>query len=157
MRKYEILLLLNSDKVQYEKILESFRKTFLKIIKEKLIGEKKLAYEINKQPTGYYHLFIVEANNEQLEALQDEYKLNKNFFRLLVINLEKEFRSPDSYIKDKLKLVPSENTDTRNNSLSYKDRNKSAEIKYEKKEDKATNIKLDNDSKVKVDKENESK
>ena len=60
-----------------------------KILEEKEMGQRELAYEINKYKTGYYFLFVIETEN--LEATKEFDRLariNENIIRHIVVKVE---------------------------------------------------------------------
>ena len=40
-----------------------------KILEEKVMGQRELAYEINKMKTGYYFLYVVEADSDTVKRI----------------------------------------------------------------------------------------
>ena len=59
-----------------------------KVVEEKAMGQRDLAYEINKYKTGYYFLFVVEAASEAIEEFNRVVGINENVIRHLVIKKE---------------------------------------------------------------------
>ena len=51
-------------------------------------GQKELAYEIKKYTTGYYFLFVVEANSETIAEFDRVAKINENLLRHLIVKVE---------------------------------------------------------------------
>ena len=68
MNKYEITFIVKSDmeEAEIKKTAEAMKKVLTdknaKILEEKVMGQRELAYEINKMKTGYYFLYVVEAD-----------------------------------------------------------------------------------------------
>ena len=59
------------------------------ILEEKEMGQRELAYEINKYKTGYYFLFVVETENaEAIEEFSRIARINENILRNLVVKKE---------------------------------------------------------------------
>lgn len=94
MNKYEIMFIVRSDideKTQkdvvanFEKVLKDMK---AKIVSSKDMGQKKLAYEINKQPRGNYYLFNVEASAEAVKEFDRKAKIDENILRHIVIREE---------------------------------------------------------------------
>ena len=52
------------------------------------MGQRELAYEIKKFKTGYYFLYVVEANSEAINEFDRIAKINENVIRHLVIKVE---------------------------------------------------------------------
>ena len=72
MNKYEIMFIVKSDMEEstINQTVDALKKVLTdnsaKIIEEKKLGQKDLAYEIQKYKTGYYFLFIVEAETNAI-------------------------------------------------------------------------------------------
>ena len=58
------------------------------IVEEKAMGQRELAYEINKFTTGYYYLFVVEANAEAVKEFDRKAKIDENILRHIIIREE---------------------------------------------------------------------
>ena len=52
------------------------------------MGQRELAYEINKFKTGYYYLYIVEANAEAVKEFDRVARINESLLRHLVVKVE---------------------------------------------------------------------
>ena len=67
MNKYELTFIVRSDieEAEIKKTAEDMKKVLTdakaNIVEEKALGQKELAYEINKMKTGYYFFFVVET------------------------------------------------------------------------------------------------
>ena len=57
-----------------------------KITNTKEMGQRELAYPINKEVSGFYYVFNFEANNE----LNRKARINENIIRHLIIKLDEE-------------------------------------------------------------------
>lgn len=94
MNKYEIMFVVKSDMEEAEinKTAESLKTVLTEkganIIEEKAMGQRELAYEINKFKTGYYFLYIVEASAEAVEEFNRVVGINECVLRHLVIKKE---------------------------------------------------------------------
>ena len=96
MRKYEIMFIVRPDLEEnavketvkkLEKVLTD-NKAVITLSKE--LGQKELAYEINKHKTGYYYLYNIEVEDDNCVKEFDRVaKINENVIRHLVINLDK--------------------------------------------------------------------
>ena len=83
MRKYEIMFIvrptLGEDEVK--EVIKNFGKILTdngaKIVDEKDMGQRELAYEIKKFKSGYYYLYNIEAKDD---------KATKEFDRLALIS-----------------------------------------------------------------------
>lgn len=75
MNKYEITFIVKSDmeEAEIKKTAEAMKKVLTdknaKILEEKVMGQRELAYEINKMKTGYYFLYVVEADSDTVKNL----------------------------------------------------------------------------------------
>jgi small subunit ribosomal protein S6 len=61
-----------------------------KITESKELGNKKLAYPINKEIAGYYFVVDFEANNETVSELDRKAKINENVIRYMIIRNDEE-------------------------------------------------------------------
>lgn len=93
MKKYEILFIVRPD--LEEKAIKEVAKNFEKILVDnkanvlssKEMGQKELAYEINKHKSGYYFLINVEANNEIVNEFNRLATISEDVIRHLIIRL----------------------------------------------------------------------
>ena len=94
MNKYEIMFIVKPDmeEAEIKKTAETMKKVLTdkkaKIVSEKEMGQKELAYEINKFKTGYYFLFVVEADSAAVEEFDRVVRINESLLRHLVIKVE---------------------------------------------------------------------
>ena len=94
MNKYEIMFIVrpDMDEAEIKKSAESMKKVLTdkkaKILEEKSMGQKELAYEINKFNTGYYFLFVVEADKEAEQEFSRVARINENLLRHLIVKVE---------------------------------------------------------------------
>jgi len=94
MNKYEIMFIVRPDmeEADIRKTAESMKKVLsdgkAKVIEEKAMGQRELAYEINKFNTGYYFLYIVEASKETQQEFNRVARLNENIIRHLIVKVE---------------------------------------------------------------------
>lgn len=56
-----------------------------KIIKEDTIGEKKLAYKINKSEVWFYVLFELELNGLKIKEINSSVNLDDNVWRYMFV------------------------------------------------------------------------
>ena len=59
-----------------------------KVIEEKAMGQRELAYEIKKFNTGYYFLYVVEASKETQQEFNRVARINVNIIRHLIVKVE---------------------------------------------------------------------
>ena len=60
------------------------------ITEEKDMGQKKLAYAINKEITGFYYVVNFNATNDIVSELDRKAKIDENIIRHMIINLDEE-------------------------------------------------------------------
>ena len=94
MRKYELMFIVKPDleETAIKKEAETLKKVLTdrkcNILEEKAIGQRELAYEMNKYKNGYYFLFVAEANNEAISEFDRLARLNENILRHLVVRID---------------------------------------------------------------------
>ena len=94
MNKYEIMFIVRADidekatkdtVAAFEKVLKNMK---AKIVNTKDMGQKKLAYPINKQLRGNYYVFDVEASAEAVKEFDRKARIDENILRHIVIREE---------------------------------------------------------------------
>ena len=94
MHKYEIMFIVRADIDEetqkntvktFEKVLTDMK---AKVLENKDMGQKKLAYPINKQVRGNYYLFNVEATAEAVKEFDRKAKIDENILRHIVVREE---------------------------------------------------------------------
>lgn len=94
MNKYELMFIVRSDMEEKEikETAEAMKKILTddnaNIVEEKSMGQKELAYEINKMKTGYYFLYVVETTTEVINEFERVARINENILRHLTIKVE---------------------------------------------------------------------
>lgn len=94
MNKYEIMFIVRPDmeEAEIKNTATEMKKVLTdnkaKVVDEKAIGQKELAYEINKVKTGYYYLIVVEASTKTIKEFDRVISLNENVLRHLIIKKE---------------------------------------------------------------------
>ena len=94
MTKYEIMFIVRPDmeEAEIKKTAEDMKKVLTDdkatIVEEKAMGQRELAYEINKFTTGYYYLFVVEASKEAEQEFNRVARINENLLRHLIVKVE---------------------------------------------------------------------
>ena len=94
MNKYELMLILHSSISEEDRnhSLEELRnlltKNEVKIEKEDIWWDRKLAYKINKSDRGFYVLFSLEMNGKLIKELSKAINLDRNIIRYMFTNLE---------------------------------------------------------------------
>lgn len=96
MNKYEMMFIVKTtiEEAEVKKIaadLESIITSMKgKVTDSKDLGNKKLAYPINKEITGYYFVMNFEATNEIVTELDRKAKINENVIRYMIIRNDEE-------------------------------------------------------------------
>ncbi len=94
MNKYEIMFIVRPDmeEAAIKQTAESMKKVLTdkkaNILEEKAMGQRELAYEINKFTTGYYYLFVVEADKEAEQEFNRVARINESLLRHLIVKVE---------------------------------------------------------------------
>ena len=94
MNKYEIMFIVKPDmeEAEIKNTAEAMKKVLTdakaKIVEEKAMGQKELAYEINKYTTGYYYLLVVEASKEAEQEFNRVARINESLLRHLIVKVE---------------------------------------------------------------------
>ncbi len=94
MNKYEMMFIVRPDmeEAQIKQTAEAMKKVLTdakaNILEEKAMGQRELAYEINKFTTGYYYLFVVEADKEAEQEFNRVARINESLLRHLIVKVE---------------------------------------------------------------------
>jgi small subunit ribosomal protein S6 len=94
MNKYEIMFIVKADIAEEEvaNVVKSFESIITdmggKILNSKDLGQKKLAYEIEKQVRGYYHLLNVECESKAVKEFDRKTLIDERILRHLIIKEE---------------------------------------------------------------------
>ena len=95
MNKYEIMFIVRPDmeEAEIKKTAENMKKVLTdagaKVMEEKAMGQRELAYEINKFKTGYYYLFVVEAETAATKEFDRLALISNDIIRHLITKIEK--------------------------------------------------------------------
>lgn len=96
MNKYEMMFIVKTtldeeaaNKVSktYEEIITSMKG---KLTDSKNLGNKKLAYPIKKEATGYYYVFNFEATPEIVAEVDRKARIDESVLRHMIIRLDEE-------------------------------------------------------------------
>ena len=68
-----------------KKVLEDGKATF---VEEKSMGQRELAYEVKKFNTGYYFLYVVEADSKTIDEFDRVVRISENVIRHLIVKVE---------------------------------------------------------------------
>lgn len=95
MRKYELMFIVKPDleETAIKAVADSMKEVVTsnggKILEEKEMGQRDLAYEMNKYKTGYYFLFLIETENlETTKEFERISRINENIIRHIVVRVE---------------------------------------------------------------------
>jgi len=85
MQDYELVVIIkDEDAVTAEtvrKIKELLKSKNIKINKEDVWGTRTLAYPIKKQNTGYYIIFHINGDYQNIEPVENSLRINENLIR----------------------------------------------------------------------------
>jgi len=90
LKKYETTIIIDPtlDQAKTDMIIKKYEDIILssgQIIETEKWGKKRLAYPINKKPTGYYVHYRYEASPEIPHKLEKDFLLNANIMRFLTV------------------------------------------------------------------------
>ena len=94
MAKYEMMLIIDPSLSDEDKasnlteLKELFKENSVKVEKEDIWWDKKLAYKINKSDRGYYVLFDLDMDGKLIKDLSKTINLNKSIFRYMFVKKE---------------------------------------------------------------------
>ena len=94
MRNYEVMFIVKADLAEEDvkNEVSNLEKVITdkggKIVESKDLGQKKLAYEIEKQVRGYYHLLNVECDSAAIKEFDRRASLDEKVLRHLIIKEE---------------------------------------------------------------------
>ena len=95
MRKYEIMFIVKPDleEASIKKVAEDMKNVLTaknaKVVDVKEMGQRELAYEINKYKTGYYFLFTIESETDEATREFDRLALiSEDIIRHLIVKVE---------------------------------------------------------------------
>jgi small subunit ribosomal protein S6 len=71
---------------EYKKFLENNE---AKVMHEEHWGLRKLAYQIKKKSTGFYHLFEYECEGDVINKLETDFRRDERVLRFLTTRLDK--------------------------------------------------------------------
>ena len=94
MNKYEIMFIVRPDmeEAEIKNTAEEMKKVLTdgkaNMLEEKAMGQRELAYEINKFTTGYYFLYVVEASADTVKEFDRIVRINESLLRHLIVRVE---------------------------------------------------------------------
>ena len=94
MNKYEITFIVRPDldEAGVKKTFDEMKKVLTDkkatIVEEKSLGQKELAYEINKYRTGYYYFILTESDNKTIKEFDRVARINEKLLRHLIVKVD---------------------------------------------------------------------
>jgi len=92
MKKYELMTIYPLDDEKSKKGAEDLKATLSKfgaeIEEEKVIGERDLTYEIQKQKKGKFILYTMKLNPAKVVEIQKEFKINMNILKYQFVKID---------------------------------------------------------------------
>ncbi len=95
MRKYEIMFIVKPDleETSISSVAASMKDLLVNekanILEETAMGQKELAYEINKYKTGYYFLYVIESEDDAaIKEFDRVAELSEDIIRHLIVRVE---------------------------------------------------------------------
>ncbi len=96
MNKYEIMFIVKAtnEADTISKVAKEMQKLISdnkgKVLEFKELGEKKLAYPIKKEISGYYYVMQVEGSHDTVAEFDRKALLNENVLRHLTIRIDED-------------------------------------------------------------------
>lgn len=96
MSKYEMMFIVKTtiDEEAVKNVVENTKAVITsmkgEITDSKELGNKKLAYPINKEVTGFYFVINFMGSNEIVKELDRKSRIDENVIRHMIINLDEE-------------------------------------------------------------------
>ena len=93
--KYEIMFIVRPDldekaiKDTFKKFEDILVKNGAKVLSDKDMGQKELAYEINNHKSGYYFLINVESTTKAINEFDRVATFSEDIIRHIIVKLEK--------------------------------------------------------------------
>ncbi|MDC7218588.1 MAG: 30S ribosomal protein S6 [Spirochaetales bacterium] len=92
MRKYELMVVFRTKENKYVTGVEAVKKVLdnrsAKIDSEEDRGDRELAYEVDNEQHGHYHLFNLDLNPETIVKLEDDLKLTDEILKYIFVRKE---------------------------------------------------------------------
>jgi small subunit ribosomal protein S6 len=94
MANYELMVIINPSLSDEERTTSTdnlkaiFKENKVKIEKEDVWGDKKLAYKINGSERGFYILFDLELDGTLIKDISKTINLDKNIWRYMFVRKE---------------------------------------------------------------------
>ena len=93
MNSYETVFIIDDTIKEEQKKnviarIENFINNNGKITHKETIGSRKLAYEIRKNKTGYYHIIKFKAKPNTIQELERTYRITDEVLKFIVVKQE---------------------------------------------------------------------
>ena len=92
MRRYELTVIFPMEEDQHkagrDQLHSDLQVNGVEIEKTDEIGERDLAYEINKRKRGRYVLLVIKSDPSKITNLDRVFKLNANLLKFLFVRIE---------------------------------------------------------------------
>ena len=92
MRLYELMVIFPLEEDQHkagrEKLIADLGNNGIEIEKTDELGDRDLAYEIDKRRRGKYALFTIKADPGKITTLDRIFKLNANLLKYIFVKIE---------------------------------------------------------------------
>ncbi len=92
MRTYEAVCVFRPEGEAFSRgrdnVREELKGLGATIVKEEDMGERSLAYPIQKQNRAHYFIYIVEMDPEKANSTEDELRHNEDILRFLMVRQE---------------------------------------------------------------------
>ncbi len=96
MNKYEMMFIVkatmeeSSVKAAAENVKKLAESLKARVDSFKEMGQKKLAYPIKKEISGYYYVMTMTASKETIKEVNRKMSIDENVIRHLIIKLDEE-------------------------------------------------------------------
>ena len=96
MNKYEMMFIVKATmeesnvKAAAENVKKLAESLKVKVESFKEMGQKKLAYPIKKEVSGYYFVMTMTANKDAIKEIDRKASIDENVIRHLIIKLDEE-------------------------------------------------------------------
>ena len=96
MNKYEMMFIVkatmeeSSVKAAAENVKKLAESLKVKVESFKEMGQKKLAYPIKKEISGYYYVMTMTASKDAIKEVNRKMSIDENIIRHLIIKLDEE-------------------------------------------------------------------
>ncbi len=92
MRKYELMVVFRTKENKYVTGIEAVKQVLEKrsatIDSEEDRGDRELAYEVDNEQHGHYHLFNLDLDPEVIVKLEDDLKLTDEILKYIFVRKE---------------------------------------------------------------------